>query len=246
MSQELITYSCNTKNYDINLKRKIICVDRFQKFNSPTLNSRATKILSHKIFPSAKWTIWCDSNIWLRISLEALLEYFNYPEVGVFTHPKRNTIDGEIDICKLKNLDFHENHKGLLASTPILISKNTARVQNLNNSWMTEPLAGSHKDHLSFPYTLGKIAKHLEIPKIKGFEMHAESCNRIFLKIPHRHQILGQLKKARSDHPTDISDENSPEKIPNKFHREGKWHLDGDFKVPPEEGEIFEERNLDI
>ena len=156
MTPNLTVYSCNTKNYDLNLRRKIICVNSFQKFNSPVLNSRATKILSHKIFPNSKWTIWCDSNIWLRVSPEALLEYFDYPEVGVFAHPKRTTIKEEIDACELKNLDsernlhYHENRDGILACTPILIRKNTARVAALNNEWMIELLTGSHRDQLSF------------------------------------------------------------------------------------------------
>ena len=239
------------KNYDLNLRRKIICIDGFQKFNSPILNSRATKILSHKIFPNSKWTIWCDSNIWLRISPEALLEYFDYPEVGVFAHPKRMTIDEEINICKSKNLDshknlsYHENRKGLLASTPILIRKNTTRVESLNNEWMTELLTGSHRDQLSFPYTLGKIAKYLDIPKIKGFEMHAESCNKIFLKIPHRNQILHQLKNKNLDPETDKINDINLEKLLNKYHQRGDWYLDGNYKVPQEEGQIFNDNYSD-
>jgi len=112
---------------------------------------------------------------------------------------------------------------------------------------MIELLAGSHRDQLSFPYTLGKIAKYLQIPKIKGYEEHAESCNEIFLKIPHRHQILDQLKNKNMNMNTadNINDIN-PEKLLNKYHQRGDWYLDGNFKVPQEEGQIFDENYSDI
>ena len=107
---------------------------------------------------------------------------------------------------------------------------------------MIELLAGSHRGQLSFPYTLGKIAKYLQIPKIKGYEAHAESCNEIFLKIPHRQQILDKLKHTSLDLSAKINKGITPEKLLNQFHQEGKWHLDGNYKVPKDEGQIFEEK----
>ena len=247
MNSNSITYSCNTNNYDLNLNRNILCMNGFDKFRSPAMNARATKILSHKIFPDSRWTIWCDSNIWLRVAPETLLEYFDYPEVGIFFHPKRTTIEEEINACKLKgldtneNLDHHRNHVGRLASTPIVIRKNTKNVQIHNNAWMSELIAGSHRDQLSFPYTLGTIAKYLEIPKIKGLEAYSESCNQFYLKIPHRYQILQQLKALRPDMMPSSGTTINLEKILNSYHQSGKWHLDGNFKVPIDEGEIFNE-----
>ena len=139
------------------------------KFVTHRMKAKLPKILPHKVLPEHDYSIWVDSNVTLQKSAIELLEYFEYPDVGVFRHPVRKTINDEIEICgkwKLddeKNLFYHKDKEGKLAWCGIIIRKNIPSVHLACEQWWAEICAGSSRDQISFPYTLGKLATY------KGF-----------------------------------------------------------------------------
>lgn len=163
-------YSCVTNNYDDKIEDGRLYFPPSDLFIKNRLNARLPKILSHKIIPEADYTIWLDSNLFINIDIIELLEYFEYPQVGIFYHTDRQTIDQEIEECKkLKldypaRLDYHKNKPGVLGASFLLIRKNCEEVNILNEKWWSEICCGSSRDQVSFPYTLGKIATYKKIP----------------------------------------------------------------------------------
>ena len=164
-----ILYSCVSGGYDDKQPDRIY-IDPSDIFKTHRMNAKVCKTLSHKFFPDADYTIWADSNLMFKINPESLVEYFNYPLVGVFAHNERETINQEIEACKkLKlddtaKLDYHKNKSGRLCCCFLIIRKNCQEVNILNEEWWSELCCGSSRDQLSFPYTLGKIATIKEVP----------------------------------------------------------------------------------
>ncbi|WP_370631018.1 glycosyltransferase domain-containing protein [Synechococcus sp. MU1617] len=70
------------------------------------MNAKIPKILSHIYFPDAQWTIWCDSNIKLLITPEELIRFFDFPNIGVYSHFKRDSINDEISAFEISKKRF--------------------------------------------------------------------------------------------------------------------------------------------
>ena len=138
------------------------------------------KILPHKFFPDAEWWIWVDSNLTMKINPEDIIEYFGNPEhVGLHEHPERETIKQEIEIGLKRQLDdpeklkYHKDKKGRLAACNVIVRRNTPAVRQLCEAWWAEICAGSSRDQLSFPYTLGTIAELRACEGIKYWKDNA-------------------------------------------------------------------------
>lgn len=69
---------------------------------SQTMANRYCKIFPHRLFPDADVTIYVDGNITPRGDLRPLVDEFvgSGAEIGLFKHPRRNTLDEELAICK--------------------------------------------------------------------------------------------------------------------------------------------------
>jgi len=164
---DIIVYTCMSGDYDD--ISNYLNIDPCDKFVTHRMKAKLPKILPHKVLPEHDYSIWVDSNVTLKKTPEQLLEYFEYPDVGVFRHPVRKTINDEIDICNKwqldneKNLLYHMDKEGKLAWCGIIIRKNTHFVHAACEGWWAEICAGSSRDQISFPYTLGKLATY------KGF-----------------------------------------------------------------------------
>lgn len=180
------TYSTISNDYDEKIKDGRLYVSPSDLFIKHRLNARLPKILSHKILPEADYTIWLDSNLHLKIDPLELLSYFEYPKVGVFYHTERSTINQELDLLSRLKWDrperllYHKNKKGILGATFLLIRKNEAIVNDLNEKWWAEICTGSSRDQLSFPYTLGNIATYKKLPDGNMLQ------NSLFTRVPHK------------------------------------------------------------
>lgn len=182
-------YSCVSGDYDVKLTDRIY-IEPCNRFTTHRMNAKFPKILSHKIkeLEDADYTIWADSNIRFKIDPLSLVEYFSCPKVGIFSHTK-NSINTEIEACKLYKLDdndrinYHKDKGGKLACCFLIIRKNCEEVSRLNEQWWAEICAGSSRDQLSFPYTLGKIATYKTLPNNDYNENH------MWTRLPHKRKI---------------------------------------------------------
>lgn len=165
-----IVYSCVSGGYDNKMSDRLY-VNPCDRFNTHRMNAKFPKVLPHKIkeLQDADYTIWADSNLKFKIDPLTLVEYFNYPKVGIFKHV-RSTINSEIEACKSARLDkpdrlvYHKDRSGQLACCFLIIRKNCDEVNILNERWWAEISAGSSRDQVSFPYTLGSIATYKDLP----------------------------------------------------------------------------------
>lgn len=163
-------YSCISGGYDNKLLDRLY-VNPCDRFNTHRMNAKFPKILSHKIkeLQNSDYTIWVDSNLEFKINPITLIEYFDYPKVGVFAHT-RKTINEEIKTCQsfgldtITRLNYHIDKPGRLACCFLIIRQNCTEVNHLNEAWWAEICAGSSRDQVSFPYTLGTIATYKELP----------------------------------------------------------------------------------
>ncbi|MDO6353265.1 DUF616 domain-containing protein [Synechococcus sp. YX-04-1] len=214
-------------------------------FEDERLNARATKILSHLYFPDAEWTIWCDSNLKLLIEPEELLEFFDYPEVGVYGHFKRNSINDEIDACKAskkdlsRKLELHRDMPGRLALTFIVIRRNSPKVAAANNAWWAEVTTKSRRDQLSFPYTLGPLATYRDIPCKSIHAARRSFLSNHFFRVPHKQEFVEAVKIHGLIDGQSIAD-NELAKILNRMHEKQKLGIQG-IEVPQVNGKLFQE-----
>lgn len=143
--------------------------DVIPPLNDPTLQARATKILSHWHFPRHDMTIWIDGAI--RITspdfVSWCMRFMDNPwgNFAVHRHRWRNTPDQEIR--EVQSLGFtvrgdpmsrwlangfrNEN----LYETGVLVRRSSTQViQLLECTWATELLLTSTRDQISLPYAL--------------------------------------------------------------------------------------------
>ena len=164
--ENIITYSCNTNNYDNYINDGRIYINTIDKFRSNRMNAKIVKILPHLYLQAHNYSIWIDSNIELLVNPKNLIDLMEDRKCLVFKHPYRNTINEEIIACKnldnFENLNYHKNKKVILAACGVIIRKNTETVNKLNEYWWAEICRGSSRDQLSFPYTLGTISNYLK------------------------------------------------------------------------------------
>lgn len=133
----------------------------------PRRAARRCKILAHKYFPDADYTIWHDGNFRMLITPEEAIEkWLIRCDLATFQHPHRRCIYAEAEVCIRKRKDdparireqvaeykrqgFPRNF-GLIAGC-VLVRRNTKRVRELCEIWWQEVLEHSCRDQLSFDY----------------------------------------------------------------------------------------------
>jgi len=179
---KIIRYSCLVGNYDNPIKDGRVYINTIDKFKANRMNAKLPKVLPHLYLPEHDYSIWIDANLELLVTNEEFIEMMGDHECMVFKHPYRNTINEEINECvKLdskENVQKHRNKPGLLAACGIIARKNTETIKNLNCQWWSEICYGSTRDQLSFPYTLGTVAKYIETEWTKPFNSKYTKWNR--------------------------------------------------------------------
>jgi hypothetical protein len=162
----VVKYSCLVGDYDHPIQDGRLYINGGNKCNTDRLNSRMVKTLPHLFLPPHTYSVWIDANVKLLIDPLELIRLMGDKDCLVFKHPSRNTINEEILACSMhdtkENKEYHRNKKGVLASTGVVVRKNTSEVQRLSEKWWAEICRGSYRDQLSFPYTLGTISKYIE------------------------------------------------------------------------------------
>ena len=118
-------------------------------------------------------TLYTSPGCHLCEQAEEILDYFGRASCGVHSHPERETINQEIAICTKRQLDyvdaleFHRDGENRLAACNLIVRQNHAVINCLSEKWWAQICAGSSRDQLSFPYTLGRVAEYKECPTLE-------------------------------------------------------------------------------
>lgn len=193
-----VVYTCISGKYDTLREPKVIepgydyiCfTDQF--FNSDVWNfkpipkelenlsqvkrQRNIKVMPHLYLPEYDFSVWVDSNVEIRGSIEKYCKENNVkPENGylyVGKHPRRDCLYTEAQECILQKKDTKENinpqmeryrkegmpeHFGLPQSCILLRYHNNEKAKAFGEAWFKEINQGSHRDQLSFSYVNWKL-----------------------------------------------------------------------------------------
>ena len=171
---------------------------------TPTLRSRAPKILPHKYLPEFDYSIYIDGNAFFLKDPNNLVKALEAPRFGAGLHRFRNTIFQELDECNRLGMaapEVLENQRRaylndgcpsdltLLENNLLLRAHNDPSVIELNEAWWQELNTHAARDQLSLPYAAWKL----------GFDISSFTVN---LKYSHfstkAHYRSVWLKCARS------------------------------------------------
>jgi len=145
----------------------------YNRFSDPCRNAKIHKILSHKYFPKARYSLWIDGSI--RIKSTTLLKcwpekYLQKHDLAVFKHRFRECAYLEAAVCSQKRLDsfgiinrqmqkylterYPFNHG--LGECTVLFRRHTDKIKRFNEAWYAEIKSHSRRDQLSFNYAAYK------------------------------------------------------------------------------------------
>ncbi|KAI3472397.1 hypothetical protein Pfo_029518 [Paulownia fortunei] len=160
-------------------KWRIIIV-RDLPFRDQRLNGKIPKMLPHRLFPNARYSIWVDSKSQFRRDplgvLEALLWRSDY-ELAISEHGARSSVYDEAKAVVKKNKatpeevevqlaqyrqdglpeDKRFNGKKALAEASIIVRKHTPMTNLFMCLWFNEVVRFTSRDQLSFPYVLWRL-----------------------------------------------------------------------------------------
>jgi hypothetical protein len=116
----------------------------------------------------------------LSLSIDELIAMFmRDADMAIFTHPDRNCLYKEAEVCRARKLDDlsiiqrqvnrYKQEKfpkgnGLFECT-VILRRHTPEVEQFNEMWWDEICKSSKRDQISFPYVLGKSkVKYVSFP----------------------------------------------------------------------------------
>ncbi|ERN17624.1 hypothetical protein AMTRI_Chr13g92070 [Amborella trichopoda] len=149
-------------------------------FTDQRLNGKIPKMLSHRLFPQARYSIWVDSKSQFRRDpigvLEALLWRTNY-SLAISEHGARSSIydegkavvkkhkatpeEVELQLAQYRRDGFPEfkrfRGKKALAEASVIVREHTPLTNLLMCHWFNEVIRFTSRDQLSFPYVLRRL-----------------------------------------------------------------------------------------
>ncbi|KMZ64596.1 hypothetical protein ZOSMA_35G00530 [Zostera marina] len=156
-------------------------------FVDQRLNGKIPKMLTHRLFPQSRYSIWVDSKSQFRRDPLGVFEALLWRTNSVFAiseHGARSSIYDEgkaivkknkaspeevsIQLTQYKQEGFSDikrfNEKKALSEASIIIREHTAETNLLMCVWFNEVVRFTSRDQLSFPYVLRQL-------KISGVNM---------------------------------------------------------------------------
>lgn len=144
------------------------------EMDSPDPNrcAKKYKVLPHKYFPHAEYSLWIDGSTTLLTPLDELIDlYLKDHDMALHKHYMRDCAYEEALVCgrlKLDDIELMSKqmakyfirekyplHNGLAECT-IILRRHTPQVQAFNELWWKEIQEGSRRDQLSFNYACWK------------------------------------------------------------------------------------------
>ncbi len=168
-------YICYTNNK--NLKSDIWDIRPLPYYDlnlSPTKQARKIKILPPFEYDVC---IWADGSIRIQCNLDEFIDKYHKAEITTLKHPHRNCVYREADACIKRKKDnpntinnqisiyksegYPENN-GMIGSGVIIRSR-SLKVNVFCNQWWHQVQSHSHRDQLSFNFTLkyNPVSVHL-------------------------------------------------------------------------------------
>jgi hypothetical protein len=198
---KIVEYSINVGCYDPKRDDIKMADKRVQIFKNDARESRLIKMLAHRIYPDAEYSIYWDANKkGLGLSAEMIIErYLGKADICIQRNPRKLLADefeaavtrvnnpAEINIIELQRAAYLKAGFGNL---PVygyqpLIRRHNAKVNAFFEDWWCELCLYSYRDQLSFPVVL---VRHPEIKVAEinlaelGYKLHAHGT-RIFPKV---------------------------------------------------------------
>ncbi|XP_059455456.1 probable hexosyltransferase MUCI70 isoform X2 [Corylus avellana] len=160
-------------------KWRIVVVQELP-FTDQRLNGKIPKMLGHRLFPHAKYSIWVDSKSQFRRDplgvLEALLWRSN-SVLAISEHGARSSVydeakavvkknkatpeEVEVQLTQYHHDDFPEdkrfNGKKALAEASVIVREHTPLTNLFMCLWFNEVVRFTSRDQLSFPYVLWRL-----------------------------------------------------------------------------------------
>jgi hypothetical protein len=152
----------------------------YRRFRDPCRNAKIHKILPHKYFPDAEYSLWVDGSVKIKSTLPLarwIEEYLSHHDLAVFQHRVRNCCYMEAKACIDKRRDsfavinrqmqryFEDGYprNNGLAECTVLFRRHTKRIEQFNEKWYAEIRAFSRRDQLSFNYVAHKLGVKYEL-----------------------------------------------------------------------------------
>ena len=140
-------------------------------FPDANRNAKIHKILPHLYFPDAKYTLWIDGSILLKVPIDLIIEsYMKDFDLLVHEHPVRKCAYQEAQTCIEKALDdtnviraqvhrykqdYYPPNNGLVEAG-VLLRRHNDMTRTFNETWWEEITNGSKRDQISFNYAANK------------------------------------------------------------------------------------------
>ncbi|GFP97059.1 hypothetical protein PHJA_001850000 [Phtheirospermum japonicum] len=190
---------------------------KHQPYDEPRRNGKVPKILTHRLFPQAQYSIWIDGKMELIVDPLLLLERYLWRGKNTFAiaqHKHHRSIYEEADSNKRRKryarplIDLHmkiyryeglepwSQHKGTLSDVPegaIIIREHTVLNNLFSCLWYNEVHLFTPRDQLSFGYVvyrLGGLFKFFMFPNCE--------YNSIFLLHPHNREHSSKIEWAKT------------------------------------------------
>lgn len=140
-----------------------------REMDDPSRESRRFKIMPHRHFPEAEYTLYHDGNI--RLKHVHFLDWLTDRDMAFCTHPLRDCVYQEAEACieagkgsreeiedqmARYKAEGYPEHAGLAAGT-VILRRHTEAVRRFNETWWEEYSKGSSRDQLSLHYTSLKL-----------------------------------------------------------------------------------------
>lgn len=142
----------------------------------PARASRRAKLMPHRWFPEARWSIWLDNKSRLKANPDAIvaaLEAQSDAAFFAFPHFRRDCVYHELQTCWENGLDDYAAlrerertyraegmpaHAGLIEGHFIARRHNEPAVIRFGERWFEHVLRYSRRDQISFPYLVWKTS----------------------------------------------------------------------------------------
>ncbi|CAH9083138.1 unnamed protein product [Cuscuta epithymum] len=188
-----------------------------QPYDEPRRNGKVPKILTHRLFPQAQYSIWIDGKMELIIDPLLLLERYLWRGKHTFAiaqHKHHRSIYEEADSNKRRKryarplIDLHikiyryegmepwSPKKGTASDVPegaIIIREHTALNNLFSCLWFNEVNLFTPRDQLSFGYVVYRLGG-----MFKAFMFPNCEYNSIFILHPHTREHSSKVEWVKS------------------------------------------------
>lgn len=146
----------------------------YRRFNDPCRNAKIHKLLPHKYFPEAQYSLWVDGAIKIVSPIppdQFFEEFLREHDLAVFKHRHRICLYQEGAACLKLDLDsaavingqmakYHAEgypQNNGLAECTVILRRHTRQIIKFNETWYAEIKRWSRRDQLSFNYVARKL-----------------------------------------------------------------------------------------